>query len=148
MGIPMESSGIIHYGAGARLVIPGILHLLAASEALHINLSTGMFFVIVGLAQIFYTWPTIRRWGRSWYYIVIIGTAILITIWLGSRIPSGTIRGGIGCTSLLPIDPISIIIVLAAEFGFILLSIRMAQLATTPSKRSRGELKGHRATSA
>jgi hypothetical protein len=52
-----------------------------------------MFFIISGIAQIFWVIPMLRRWGRAWYYIGIGGTIILVTIWAITRIPGNPITG-------------------------------------------------------
>ena len=33
------------------------------------------------------------RWGRAWYYIGIVGTIILIIIWVITRMPGNPITG-------------------------------------------------------
>jgi len=52
-----------------------------------------IFFIVSGLAQIFWIIPTIKRWIMPWYYIGIGGTIILIILWIiavpGSGYPIG-----------------------------------------------------------
>jgi hypothetical protein len=36
------------------------------------------FFIISGLAQLFWVLPMVKRWGRIWYIIGIAGTAVLV----------------------------------------------------------------------
>ena len=40
------------------------------------------FFVISGLAQLFWVIPVIKRWSSIWYYIGVGGTVILIILWI------------------------------------------------------------------
>lgn len=134
----------VFYGAAASTSIAGILHLLTASNAFHLSETNfGVLFIIAGIAQIFYAYPILRRWGRSWYYAGIIGTALLVILWIGTRIPSGRVLGGY--TELLPINAVGIA-VLVFQFTALLLSIRIVQTATTPSNlassRAKSE-KGH-----
>lgn len=133
----------VYYGAASSTAIAGILHLVTASNAVGLReITLAILFAIAGIAQIFYAWPLVRRWGRPWYYGGIIGTAILIILWIGTRIPSGRVLGGY--TELLPINAVGIA-VLIFQFAALLLSIRILQTATTPSKISRrGENKSDR----
>jgi uncharacterized membrane protein HdeD (DUF308 family) len=131
----MRTDLVIFYGAATSTVIAGILHLLTATNAFHLNeMNFGILFIIAGIAQLFYAVPIVRRWGRSWYYAGIIGTALLIILWIGTRIPSGRVLGGY--TDLLPINSVGIA-VLVFQFAALLLSIRIIQTATTPSSAAK-----------
>jgi hypothetical protein len=57
------------------------------------NPNTGIFFLIAGIAQLFWVLPMIKRWGRVWYYIGIVSTIILIIIWGITRMPGNPITG-------------------------------------------------------
>jgi hypothetical protein len=35
----------------------------------------------------------LKKWGRTWYYIGIAGTTVLIIIWVITRIPGNPITG-------------------------------------------------------
>ena len=102
----MTRQGIaVYYGAAASTAIAGLLHLVVVFDAVRFNeMTLAMLFAIAGIAQIFYAVPIVRRWGRPWYYAGIIGTAILIILWLGTRIPSGRVLGGYA--ELLPINAV------------------------------------------
>jgi hypothetical protein len=71
------------------------------------NPSSGIFFVVSGIAQIFWVIPMLKRWGRTWYYIGIAGTIILIIIWATTRMPGNPITGRGG-----PISEMAIAIVI------------------------------------
>ncbi|MDQ3839162.1 MAG: hypothetical protein M3297_07840, partial [Thermoproteota archaeon] len=43
--------------------------------------NTSTLFVIAGIAQIFWALPIIRRWGRLWYIVGIVGSIALIFSW-------------------------------------------------------------------
>src|SRR5215208_638919 len=86
---------ILYYaGAAATTAIAGILHLSLVPDIIGRNLNSGVFFLISGIAKIFWVIPMLKRWGRTWYYIGIAGTIILIIImWVMTRIPDNTITG-------------------------------------------------------
>jgi hypothetical protein len=84
---------LLSYAAGGCTLIAGILHLSLASNVLGNNLPVGLFFVIAGIAQVFWTLPTVRTWGRMWTYVGIGGTVILIIIWIITRFPDNAIIG-------------------------------------------------------
>ena len=41
-----------------------------------------IFFIVSGLAQLFWVIPTIKKWILPWYYIGIGGTIVLIILWI------------------------------------------------------------------
>jgi uncharacterized membrane protein HdeD (DUF308 family) len=132
--VGIRADCVVHYGAAASTAIAGILHLIVASNAVGLNeITLAILFAIAGIAQIFYALPLLRRWGRPWYYAGIMGTAILIILWIGTRIPSGRVLGGY--TELLPINAVGIA-VLILQFAALLLSIRILQKTTLPSSKT------------
>ena len=75
---------ILFYGAAAASTfIAGVLH-LAIIPMFFDKMPTNVtiFFIISGLAQLFWVIPVIKRWGSIWYYIGIGGTVILIILWI------------------------------------------------------------------
>ncbi|MCC2647778.1 MAG: hypothetical protein K0S67_463 [Nitrososphaeraceae archaeon] len=84
---------ILYYAAAATTAIAGILHLSLVPDIIGRNLNSGVFFLISGIAQIFWVIPMLKRWGRTWYYIGIAGTIILIIMWVMTRIPGNPITG-------------------------------------------------------
>jgi hypothetical protein len=46
------------------------------------SLDVMMFFIISGLAQLFWVIPTIKKWILPWYYIGIGGTIVLVILWI------------------------------------------------------------------
>jgi hypothetical protein len=98
-----RNSNLLLYSASAATLIAGILHLSLVPNIIDRNVNTGILFLVGGLAQIFWVLPTVRQWGRGWYYTGIVGTFILIIIWVITRIPNNPItgRGGpIGATEI------------------------------------------------
>lgn len=84
---------ILYYAAAATTAIAGILHLSLVPDIIGRNLNSGVFFLISGIAQIFWVIPMLKRWGRIWYYIGIAGTIVLIIMWAMTRIPGNPITG-------------------------------------------------------
>ena len=89
----MLSVKILIYAAGACTLIAGILHLSLAPNLIGLNLQIGVFFLIAGITQIFWTLPVVRTWGRVWNYVGIGGTIILIIVWTITRYPDNPITG-------------------------------------------------------
>jgi len=87
------SINILIYAAGACTLIAGILHIMfmVGSDAIRLNLPVGVFFLVAGIAQIFWTLPTVRNWGKVWYGIGLAGTAIIIVIWLIAITPDNPV---------------------------------------------------------
>jgi hypothetical protein len=69
------------------------------------NTLSGTFFIVAGIAQIFWGLPMIRRWGKTWYYVGIAGTVILIILWTITRAPNPITEG-----RALPINEIGVTI--------------------------------------
>ena len=93
MKLGNRSSGVLYYAAAAATAIAGILHLMLVPNIIGRNLNSGIFFIISGVAQIFWVIPMLKRWGKTWYYIGIAGTIILIIIWAITRMPGNPITG-------------------------------------------------------
>jgi hypothetical protein len=112
--IESRPSGYYYYAAGATTAIAGILHLILFSNGLGRGISeVGIFFLISGLIQLFWAVPMVKRWGRTWYYIGIGGTIILIILWGITRAPNPLTHG-----RALPINSMSVVTELF-EFAFI-----------------------------
>jgi hypothetical protein len=88
-----NKSSILYYAAAATTAIAGILHLTLVPNIIGRNPNSGVFFIISGIAQIFWVIPMLKRWGRIWYYIGIAGTTILIIVWAITRMPGNPITG-------------------------------------------------------
>ncbi|MGI0000270.1 MAG: hypothetical protein ACRD6Q_03515, partial [Nitrososphaeraceae archaeon] len=48
------------------------------------------------VVQIFWVVPIIKQWGKIWYWIGIVGTAIFMLLWVITRIPENPITGRAG----------------------------------------------------
>jgi hypothetical protein len=83
----------LYYTAAATIALAGILHLILVPDIIGRNLNSGVFFIVAGIAQIFWVIPMLKRWGRTWYYIGIAGTIVLIIMWVMTRAPGNPITG-------------------------------------------------------
>ncbi len=90
--------------AAAATAIAGILHLISFSNLIGRNPATGIFFLVAGMAQLFWTIPMVRKWGRIWYYIGIAGTIVLIILYFITRVPNPI------TTRALPINSMGMVI--------------------------------------
>ncbi|MFL6381977.1 MAG: hypothetical protein ACJ72S_11900 [Nitrososphaeraceae archaeon] len=93
-----------YLAAAAATAIAGILHLISFSNLIGRNPTTGIFFLVAGMAQLFWTIPMVRQWGRIWYYIGIAGTIVLIILYFITRVPNPI------TTRALPINSMGILI--------------------------------------
>ncbi len=96
---------ILYYAAAATTAIAGILHLIQAQNVLEFSVSFFIFFIVAGIAQLFWVVPIIRKWGLPWYLIGIGGTIVLIALFAITRMPDNPITGRAG-----PISPMAIAI--------------------------------------
>jgi hypothetical protein len=96
---------ILYYAAAATTAIAGILHLSLVPNVIGRNPNSGIFFIISGIAQIFWVIPMLKRWGRIWYFLGMGGTIILIIMWVITRVPGNPITGRGG-----PIGEMAIVI--------------------------------------
>jgi hypothetical protein len=83
----------LYYTAAATTALAGILHLILVPDIIGRNLNSGVFFIVAGIAQIFWVIPMLKRWGKIWYYIGIAGTIVLIIMWVMTRAPDNPITG-------------------------------------------------------
>jgi hypothetical protein len=90
--------------AAAFTALAGILHLILVQYFIGFDSNTSTFFVITGLAQIFWVLPIIIRWRRLWYIVGIAGSIALIFSWniINAPLPVKGVAA--------PYDDISIII--------------------------------------
>ncbi len=111
---------ILLYAAAATTLIAGILHLNKVIDTISSGEAIGnadILFLVGGLAQVFWVVPIIRQWGKTWYYIGIVGTAVFALLWAITRMPENPITGRAG-----PISTEAIIIQIF-QIAFIILSI-------------------------
>ena len=109
----------LFYTAAVTTAIAGILHLILLSPpyVLGTNIPGETFFIVAGIAQIFWALPMIKRWGKMWYYIGIAGTAVLIILWAITRVPNPITAG-----KAFPIDEMGVTIV-AFQIAYIVVTV-------------------------
>jgi uncharacterized membrane protein YuzA (DUF378 family) len=74
---------LLLYAAAASTFIAGVLHLaLVPMFFKQMSPNAMIFFIVSGLAQLFWVIPTIKKWILPWYYIGIGGTIVLIILWI------------------------------------------------------------------
>lgn len=83
----------LYYAAAGATAIAGILHLTLAPNFLNFNPNGAILFFVGGIAQLFWVVPMIKRWGRPWYAAGIGGTAVLIAIYVITRVEGNPITG-------------------------------------------------------
>ena len=129
----------LYYAAAATTAIAGILHLVLAPNILEFNINNGIFFIVAGIAQLFWVVPMIKKWGRPWYFAGIGGTIILIVLFAITRMPDNPITGRAG-----PISPMALVIEVM-QLAFIGLSIAIIIYESKAKKELRGKTASGRA---
>jgi hypothetical protein len=111
------------FAAGASTFVAGVLHLTIVPMFFsQMSLDVTIFFIVSGMAQLFWVIPTVKRLIIPWYYIGIGGTIILIIMYFIAVPGSG-----------YPISPLDVAIE-ASQIAFIILSIIII-------KKNRAEIK-------
>ena len=88
--------------AAATTVIAGTIHLTMVPRSLSHNPGEGVLFLVGGALQVFWAVPVVKRWGRIWQIIGIVGTAVFVALWLSDKlhlipesgVPRPSIPGG------------------------------------------------------
>jgi hypothetical protein len=103
---------VLLFAAGASTFVAGVLHLTIVPMFFsQMSLDVTIFFIVSGMAQLFWVIPTVKRLIIPWYYIGIGGTIILIIMYFIAVPGSG-----------YPISPLDVAIE-ASQIAFIILSI-------------------------
>ena len=124
---------ILYYAAAATTAIAGILHLIQAQNVLDFSLNFFIFFIVSGIAQLFWVVPMIKKWGRPWYLIGIGGTIVLIILYAITRMPGNPITGRGG-----PVSPMALAIEVF-QVAFIGLSIAIIIYESKTRKQLSGK---------
>ena len=123
----MNTILLLSIAAAVSTAIAGILHL---SELPSPNTNMTILFLVGGIAQIFWVIPTIKRWGKTWDYIGIVGTLAFIIIWLITRMPDNPITGRAG-----RIGESAIIIEIFQIAFIVLLGILISKKTVSPTAK-------------
>lgn len=76
----------VSVAAATVTIIAGILHLLMVQRSLSHNPLEGILFLVGGTAQVFWALPVMKRWGRVWWIIGIVGTGIFVLLYFLDRL--------------------------------------------------------------
>jgi len=76
---------LLSFAAAGATVIAGILHVMMAPRSFSEDLGQGILFLVGGIAQIFWAVPVIRRWGKIWQIIGLVGTVVFVILFFASR---------------------------------------------------------------
>jgi len=81
--------------AAVATAIAGIVHLYLpfGFPVIFGNLAIAIFFLGSGMAQIFWILPMLKRWGKLWYYIGIVGNLGLIILYVITLLPGNPVTG-------------------------------------------------------
>jgi hypothetical protein len=103
----MKANIGVYYAAATTTIITGLLQLVLSSTITALekgNLSLQIFFIGIGVLQLFWAVGIIRKWGSPFYSLATGLNVALIFLWVLLRLPQ-TLVG-----AALPIDPLSIAI--------------------------------------
>ncbi len=77
-----SSTNYYYYAAAAATAIAGILHLVLAANLIVRGPLFGIFFLIAGIAQLFWALPMAKRWGKGIvieiFQFIYIGLTVFI----------------------------------------------------------------------
>jgi hypothetical protein len=84
--------------AAVSTAIAGIVHLYIpfGFPVVFGNLAIAIFFLGSGIAQIIWILPMLKRWGKPWYYIGIVGNLGLIILYVITLLPGNPVTGRSG----------------------------------------------------
>jgi hypothetical protein len=119
----MTNRTLLYYVAAASTFVAGILHLaIILMFFTQMTIDVTIFFLVSGIAQIFWVIPTIKKWSKPWFYVGIGGTVILIIMYFVAVPGSG-----------YPISPLDVAIE-AAQIIFVILCVIIVFRDRTPKK--------------
>jgi hypothetical protein len=114
---------LLLFSAGASTLVAGVLHLaIVPMFFTQMSIDVTIFFIVSGMAQLFWVIPTVKRWIIPWYYIGIGGTVILIIMYFIAVPGSG-----------YPISPLDVAVEIS-QIVFVILSMIII-------KKNRAEIK-------
>ena len=69
---------LLYFAAAVCTGIAGILHLMLIPNSIVAGIQYTIFFIISGLLQVFWVLPMVKRWGKIWNVIGLVGTGVLV----------------------------------------------------------------------
>ena len=76
------------------------MHLVLAPNLLGFDINFALFFIVAGIAQLFWVLPMIKRWGFPWVVAGIVGMAVLISLFVITRMPNPITGRGLPTNSM------------------------------------------------
>ena len=76
----------VSVAAATCTIIAGVYHLIMVERSLSREPLQGILFLVGGILQIFWALPVMKRWGRVWQIIGIVGTAVFFLLWFLNRL--------------------------------------------------------------
>lgn len=121
----MKANNGVYYAAATTTIITGLLQLVLSGTITAIekgNPSLQIFFIGIGVLQLFWAVGIIRKWGSPFYSLATGLNVALIFLWVLLRLPQ-TLVG-----AALPIDSLSIAIEAMQIIFFALCTIILATI--------------------
>ncbi len=131
----MKSVFALYVAAAATTAIAGYLHLRLGPGSLGFNANIGIFFIVAGIAQVFWIIPMLTRWGKLWYHAGIGGTIILIAILAITRMPGNPITGRGAPLNTMAIE----VVIFEAAYIGLAVAIIIYESGTKLAGRSAGD---------
>ncbi len=85
---------LLSFAAAGLTVAAGIVHLRLVPMSISHDIGEGILFLVGGALQVFWAVPVIKRWGKIWQIIGIVGTAVFSIIWFSTHIHNLLGHGG------------------------------------------------------
>ena len=89
------------YVTAATTIVAGIIHILLTPHSLSDEIGQGILFLVGGILQVFWALPVIKGWNKTWQYVGIGGTAVLVVLWFSTHVNGLTHGRGLGGMTLL-----------------------------------------------
>ena len=83
MNTRLLDNKVLRYTTSLCTFLAGVLHIaLIPLFFTLLTIDVIVFFIVSGLAQMFWVIPVIKKWSKFWYYVGIAGTIILIIMYV------------------------------------------------------------------
>ena len=83
MNTRLLDNKVLRYTTSLCTFLADVLHIaLIPLFFTLLTLDVIVFFIVSGLAQMFWLVPVIKKWNKFWYYVGIGGTIILIIMYI------------------------------------------------------------------
>ena len=76
----------VSVAAAACTIIAGVYHLTMVERSMSREPLQAILFLVGGILQVFWALPVMKRWGKIWQIIGIVGTGVFFSLWLLDRL--------------------------------------------------------------